>query len=175
MSGLVAVNVSASDNVGVTKVDLRVNGATVATDTAAPFAFSWDSTKIANGMATLTAVAYDAAGNTGTSTSVSVNVANTTISVADTTPPVVTILSPGAGSIKSNGTVSISTSASDNKGAAGITQSLYIDGALTATVTGASLAYSWNVNRVAAGTHTVKIVASDAAHNSSSASVLVTK
>jgi hypothetical protein len=173
VTGLVAVNVSASDNVGVTKVDLRVNGTTVATDTATPFAFTWDSTKVANGMATFTAVAYDAAGNAGTSASVSVNVANST--VADTTPPVVAIVSPTAGSIKSHGALTITTSASDNLGSAGISQSLYIDGTLVATAAGSSLSYSWNVSKVASGSHTLKIVATDAARNAATTSLLVTK
>jgi hypothetical protein len=175
VSGLVVVSVAATDNVGVTKVELRVNGATVATDTLAPYSFTWDSTKVANGMVTLTAVSYDAAGNSHASTPVSVNVANATVITTDITPPTVRLLSPGTGSIKGKGSVTISTSAADNLGAAGITQTLYIDGALTATATGSSLSYSWSVNRVAAGSHTIKIVATDAARNAASASVVVTK
>jgi hypothetical protein len=76
VSGLVNVNMSASDNVGVIRADLKVNGTVVATDTTAPFGFSWDSAGVANGSATLTVVAYDAAGNAGASPSVTVNVAN---------------------------------------------------------------------------------------------------
>lgn len=76
VSGLVAVNFSASDNVGVVRADLKVNGTVVATDTSAPFGFSWDSAGVADGSATLTVVAYDAAGNAGASPSVTVNVAN---------------------------------------------------------------------------------------------------
>jgi thermitase len=174
VSGLVSVNVNASDNVGVTKVELRVNGALYATDTSGPFGFSWDSTKVANGMATLTAVAYDAAGHSATSAPISVNVANATTTI-DTAPPVVQIVSPGSGAIKAKGSVSISTSASDNSGSAQVTQSLYVDGVLKATVTGSSLAYTWNLNKVASGSHTIKVVATDAAKNTSSASVQVTK
>jgi len=76
VSGLVAVNMAASDNVGVVRADLKVNGTVVATDASAPFGFTWDSAGVANGMATLTVVAYDAAGNAGASPSVAVNVAN---------------------------------------------------------------------------------------------------
>jgi subtilisin family serine protease len=181
VSGLVSVDVAATDNVGVSKVEFRVNGATVATDTMSPYGFSWDSKSVANGMATLTAVAYDAAGNPASSAPVSVNVANATsvpppISpVADSTPPVVQILSPASGSIKAKGSVSISASASDNSGTAGITQTLYIDGVPKATAGGASLSYGWNVNKVGSGPHTIQIVATDAVGNSSSASVQVTK
>lgn len=174
VSGLVAVNVTASDNVGVAHVDLQVNGSTVATDTASPFSFSWDSTGVANGMANLVAIAYDAAGNHAGSTTVSVNVANVTAPVvADTTPPTVVIVNPVAGKV--SGTVSVSVNASDNNGAAGITQSLYIDGVLKAKGTGGTLGYSWNTRKVAAGTHTLQAIATDAAGNKSSASVQATK
>jgi thermitase len=177
VSGIVPVNLSASDNVGVTKVELRVNGALAATDTASPFAFSWDSTKSANGMATFTAVAYDAAGNSTTSAPVAVNVANTTATAptTDTTAPVVNIVSPGSGQLKRKGGVTISTSASDNLGEAGITQSLYIDDVLQTKVIGGSLSYSWNVGKVSPGSHTIKVVAVDKSNNASSASMVVSK
>jgi len=177
VSGLVPVSVSAADNVGVTKVELRVNGATVATDTASPYAFSWDSTRVANGMASLTAVAYDAAGHATTSTAVAVNVANvtTTTIVSDTAPPVVAFTSPKTGSIKGKGGVTVTTSASDNNGSAGITQTLYVDGVLAASVTGASLTYSWNVTKLATGAHTLKVVATDAAKNAATTSIQISK
>ena len=173
VSGLVPVNVTATDNVGVAKVELRVNGSLVATDTASPYSFSWDSTKVANGMANLTATAYDAASNSATSTSVSVNVANTV--VADMTPPSVVITSPTASAVKGIGSVTIAASASDNSGTAGLRQSLYIDNVLKATVTGGSLSYSWNLKGVATGSHSIKVVATDAAGNGTSTTKAITK
>jgi hypothetical protein len=76
--GTAAVNATASDNVGVTKVELYVDGALKSTDTTAPYSFSWDSTSVANGSHSLTAKAYDAALNVGTSTAVGVTVNNPT-------------------------------------------------------------------------------------------------
>jgi len=67
VSGLVSVSVNASDNVGVSRVELRVNGSALATDTSAPYAFSWDASKLANGSYTLSASAFDAAGNRSSS------------------------------------------------------------------------------------------------------------
>jgi hypothetical protein len=175
VSGLVLVDVSASDNLAVTKVELRVNGGIVATDTAAPYQFSWDTAAFANGAATLTAVAYDAAGNSRTSSGVNVNVANNVAPpVADTTPPTVTILSP-ANTASVSGTVTVSVSAADNNGAAGISQSLYIDGVLKASGTGASLLYRWNTRKLAPGSHTVEAVAQDAAGNRTSTKILVAR
>jgi len=174
VGGLAAVDVSASDNVGVAKVELRVNGATVATDVSAPYQFSWDTSKVANGSASLTAIAYDAAGNSASSASVAVNVANSTTSVAaDTTPPVVNISNPGNGAVVS-GSVSIAASASDNSGSAGVTQTLYIDGAQKASAAGGSLTYKWNVRKASSGAHTIQVIARDAAGNSSTISVGVT-
>ena len=175
VSGLVAVNVSATDNVGVARVELQVNGATIAIDSIAPYGFTWDSTGGANGMTTLKALAYDAAGNVASSTAVSVNVANavSTPVLADTTPPLVTIVNPVAGAVAGN--VSVSVQASDNSGAAGISQQLFINDVLKASSSGAALSYSWNTRKVSSGAHILKAVARDAAGNSSTVSVTVTR
>lgn len=172
VSGLAAIDVSASDNVGVTKVVLKVNGNVVATDTASPFQFSWDTTTVANGMANLVAVAYDAAGNSTSSTSVAVNVANAV--VADTTPPSVAIVNPGNGS-KVSGNVSVGVSASDNSGVAALIQQLFLDGKLVASGTGGALSYAWNTRKSASGAHTLTAVAQDAAGNKTTTSIQVTK
>lgn len=172
VSGLVAVDATASDNVGVTRVDLLVNGKVVASDLSGPFGFSWDSRTAANGMATLSTVAYDAAGNKTTSSPVAVNVANAV--VADTQAPAVALLNPADGASVS-GTVAISASASDNNGAAGLTQVLYIDGKQMASASGGLLSYSWNTRKLASGSHSVSVRATDAAGNSSTTTVSVTR
>lgn len=65
VADLVPVSVTATDNTGVTEVVLYADGQQVAVDDAAPFDFSWDSTPRANGDVTLSAHAFDAAGNEG--------------------------------------------------------------------------------------------------------------
>lgn len=67
---------TATDNVGVTKVELYINGQLKGTDTSSPYSFSIDTKTLANGSTTLQTKAYDAAGNIGTSTAVTVNVKN---------------------------------------------------------------------------------------------------
>ena len=67
------------------------------------------------------------------------------------------------------------TNATDNAGAPGINQALYIDGILVARSTGSSLAYSWNTRKVALGTHTIQAIATDAAGNKASTSIQVTR
>ena len=58
-----AVDVSASDNVGVTKVELYVDGALADTKTAAPFSFT-TSSSLSNGAHTIETRAYDASNTT---------------------------------------------------------------------------------------------------------------
>lgn len=176
VSGTTSVSISASDNVGVGKVELWVNGSLHATDSTSPFGFSWDTSKVANGNATLQARAYDAAGNVGASSTVTVNVANTTVStVADTTPPVGRFVNPANGSTVPSGTVKVSAQASDDSGSSGMTLRLLINGGQVATATGGSLSYNWNTRRIPKGSYTLTLQASDAAGNASSTSVTVAR
>ena len=82
VSGTVNVGSSASDNVGIWTVDFQVDGVVQATDTTSPYSYAWDSTTVANGQHTLTAIATDLAGRTASS-SVTVTVGN---GVAATAP-----------------------------------------------------------------------------------------
>jgi hypothetical protein len=91
----------------------------------------------------------------------------------DITAPVVQITSPPPGHV--TGTVTITVQSSDDSGAPGITNELYIDGILVASNNGASLSYKWNTQKVTKGTHTIKAIAKDAAGNTASTSVQVTK
>ncbi len=76
VSGTVAVTAAATDDIGVTKVELYADGGIVATDTAAPYSFNWDSLSLADGRHGLAAKAFDAAGNTAWSPTVRVFVRN---------------------------------------------------------------------------------------------------
>ncbi len=78
VSGTVAVAATATDAVGVTKVEFFLDGALQATDTTAPYSWSWATAGSANGSHSLVAKAHDAAGNVGTSATVSVTVGNVT-------------------------------------------------------------------------------------------------
>ncbi len=72
----VAVTVTASDDVAVTRVELFANGRFIASRSAPPYAFTWDSRRETNGNATLVARAYDRAGNATDGTAVTVTVSN---------------------------------------------------------------------------------------------------
>ena len=77
VSGMIAVAAGASDNVGLLGVQFYLDGAPLGAEvTTAPYAVSWNSTTASNGSHTLTAVARDATGNHGTSTTVTVHLRN---------------------------------------------------------------------------------------------------
>ncbi len=78
VSSVVSVTASASDNVGVTKVEFWLDGVLKSTDTTSPYAWSWDTATATNGAHSIQAKAYDAANNIGSSTSISVTVSNGT-------------------------------------------------------------------------------------------------
>src|SRR5207244_1334781 len=75
VSGAMNVSATASDNLGVDGVELRLDGANLGAEvTAAPYAVSWNTTSVKNGSHALTAMARDAAGNRTTSSPVTVTV-----------------------------------------------------------------------------------------------------
>ena len=76
VSGSVNVTVNATDNVGVARVDLKVNGQVVASDTTAPWSFAWNSTSVADGSSSITAVAVGCRRQQRASTAAVVTVAN---------------------------------------------------------------------------------------------------
>jgi hypothetical protein len=171
VSGTVSVSANASDNVGVAGVQFRLDGANLgAEDTTAPYSASWNTTTVSNGNHTLTAVARDAAGNQTTSAAVTVTVSN---AAADTTPPSVSISAPAQGATVS-GSVTVSATASDNVGVAGV--QFQLDGvSLSAEDTVAPYSISWDTATASNATHTLTAVARDAAGNrATSASVSVT-
>jgi fibronectin type 3 domain-containing protein len=166
VSGKVSVIASASDNVTVSKVEFYVNGILQATDTASPYAYSWDTTALATGTYTLLAKAFDAAGNVGQSNSVAVTV------IKDTTAPVVLLTAPG-NNYTVSGIVAITASASDN--AVVSTVEFYSNGTLLFASNIAPYAFNWNTASVVNGSYTLMAKAYDNSGNSKqSANVSVT-
>lgn len=160
VSGDINITATASDNISVTGVQFKVDGANFgAEDLVAPYAIPWNTTTLANGNHVLSAVARDAAGNTATS-----EVVVTVNNVVDEEPPVVTINNPVAGTV--NGLINITATASDNTAVAGV--QFQLDGAnLGAEDLLAPFTTSWNTALVGNGSHTITAIARDAAGNTS--------
>ncbi|MDH3894827.1 MAG: S8 family serine peptidase [Chromatiales bacterium] len=170
VSGLVPVDINASDNFGVEKVDLLVDGLTVATDTTAPFQFSWDSVDHADGEAKISARAVDVHGNRSESARVTVNVMNGGEQIDDTVAPSVRIESPGQGATVS-GNVSLRAAATDEIGVTML--SITINGQTRCAGDAPTLSCSWNTRKLAAGTYTIGATAKDAAGNTGTTAISV--
>jgi hypothetical protein len=77
VSGTTTVSASAlDDGSGVASVTFAVDGTTLGSVSASPYSLAWDTTKVPNGTHVLTARAVDRAGNTKTSSAVTVTVDN---------------------------------------------------------------------------------------------------
>lgn len=85
-SGTITLSATASDNVGVTKVEFWVDGALKGTLTAPPYSMTLDSRSLPNGTHSLVAKAFDAAGNTASSTPVSFEILNAGASFSEVEP-----------------------------------------------------------------------------------------
>jgi N,N-dimethylformamidase beta subunit-like protein/uncharacterized protein DUF4082/Big-like domain-containing protein len=156
----VTVSATASDNLSLAGVQFKIDGANLgAEDTASPYSIAWNSTLTSNGTHTLTAVARDAAGNLTTSAPVTVTVFN-----ADTVPPAVSISSPLNGATV-HGIVTVSASASDNQGIAGV--QFLIDGATVGSeITTPPYSITWDTTALANNsTHTLAARARDTSNN----------
>lgn len=169
VSGTVSVSATASDNVKVTRVEFYVNGVLSSTVVTAPYGYSWVTTTVANGLYSITAKAYDAAGNIGYSSSITVAVNNP---VADTTAPTVSISAPFNNSTVS-GTIPVAAAATDNVAVSKV--EFYVNGVLQTTDTVPPYSFNWNSTSALNGSNNLIARAYDAAGNTgTSSTVLVT-
>ena len=167
ISNTINVVASASDNVGVSKVEFYVDNVLKSTDTTQPsYSYSLNTATLSNGSHTIKATAYDAANNQS-SAQVSVTVDNT---AEDTRPPSVSITSPSNGaSVK--GIITVEVSASDNIGVSRV--EMYVDDTLKGTDTASPYSFTLDTKRIQNGLHSIMVKAFDGAGNSAISSISV--
>lgn len=163
LRGSVTLAATASDTVGVARVEFHDGATLLGTDSTAPYSMSWSTSSATNGAHTLTVKAFDGAGNVTTSAGVAVTLDNTAPTAA---------LSAPAYNAYVGGTVLISATASDNLG---VTQvEFYAESTLIGTDTSAPYEVSWNSTSMADGLRVLKAKAHDAAGNTATSSIVVT-
>jgi hypothetical protein len=163
--GTITVNVTATDDVGVTQVELLVDGTVRGTDTSPPYSFALDTTLLGAGAHELLARASDAAENTGLSSTVSIVVDNVAPSVSITAPPA---------NASVTGNVTVSANAADTPSGVALVE-FFADGAPIGSDSTAPYSVVWNTATVIPGAHTLSARASDLAGNQTlSANVPVT-
>jgi hypothetical protein len=113
VTGLVNVDVQASDRNGISRVTLSVDGVVIATDATAPYSLPWDSRPVGNQVRkTLVVTAYDRAGLSATT-----QVVVTSRNIRDVKAPTVRVLAPRANAfVPVAGTLTVQIDARDNVG-----------------------------------------------------------
>ncbi len=171
ISGSSMLTATASDNVGVTKVEFYQGTTLLGEDTTSPYSYTWNLGAVADGSYTLSAKAYDAAGNIGISGNVTVTV--NAAAPADTTLPVVSFTAPTNAQTVSGSSVNLAATASDNSGT--VTKVEFYQGTtLLGEDTTSPYSYTWNTTSLTNGSYTLNAKAYDAAGNIGTASVTVT-
>lgn len=169
VQGLTTVDVTATDDLRVGKVELYADGQLVAMDGVAPFQFTWDGSKASSTHTVFTAKAYDAAGNVG-SAEVQVQTQPGVRKSFDKKPPTIHLASPHAAApgkpIRVSGDFRINATARDKQ--ALDTVRLSLDGQPLAVVRNGTFAYVWNSRSVSNGRHVLRLSALDIAGNSKS-------
>ncbi|OEU75948.1 MAG: alkaline serine protease, partial [Desulfuromonadales bacterium C00003093] len=160
----ISISATANDNVAVEKVEFRINGTLLATDTSAPFAATWNTSEATSGYYTIEVKAFDSSGNSSPADSVQVIIEEIieVIEVIDNLPPMVTILSPSNGSTLTDKTT-VTASAADENGVAEM--KIYVDGVLKTTKTADSIIWRWNTRKLSSGTYEIRVEAKDSAGN----------
>lgn len=167
VSGVIAINVGAIDNVGVAKIELYMNDRLSGTALSAPTVFTWDTRTQPDGIYKLQARAFDITGNVAASVPVTVTVKNI---LPDLVAPTVDILSPQAGSTIS-GIAQIEVAAQDDGTLAEV--QCYLGDTLIGSSAQAPAVFSWNTTACPDGTHTLRARAVDAAGNHAEVSRII--
>jgi hypothetical protein len=165
VQGSVPVEVSATDNVGVTKVEIAVDGGSPVVLTSEPWQYAWDTTLLGEGPRTLSATAYDAAGNHA-SKEITV-----TVQGPDAVNPVVYFLSPLDGDAV-QGETPIEVFASDDRGVVAKVE-IVVNGELKATLTSEPWEWSWDATGLDGGPYTLAVTAYDPSDNHASQEITV--
>jgi hypothetical protein len=85
IKGNITISANVTSSVSVNKVDFYVDGNIIGSDNTSPYSYAWDSKTVIDGSHTLSVIATDSNGKTGTA-AISTNVVNTVSS----TPPSLT-------------------------------------------------------------------------------------
>ena len=170
VSGTIQISVSASDNVGIQRIDLFVDGVMIYSSGVVPIQYYWNTASFSNGLHELTATAFDAANNSGSKT-ITVNVAN---SGNDASIPAITINSPTSNPTHSTNksTITLSGSAFDD---VGIEKVFWVnDQGIGGNAVGTT---SWSISAIplVEGDNVIIVIAKDSANNIATDKITVTR
>ena len=167
VSGNVEILIAASDNIGVSSVDLYINGENIISLTDSPYTYDWDTENYSeDNQHFISAKINDGDGNFYNVQPIAVTV-NNDPSANDNTPPVIAILSPVTGTMVSD-SVEVRIYAQDNIGVEQVF--LTIDDTLEVTLTDSPYVYLWNTYEYPnESTHLISAIATDSNNNQTTA------
>ncbi|MBI5821709.1 MAG: S8 family serine peptidase [Verrucomicrobia bacterium] len=153
--GRVSIVLNATDDVAVTRTECFLDNRLIGSRRGSAATFALDTTLVSDGIHTLQARAYDAAGNAGVSPTVNIVVQNIVSGIG----PTVAITSPANGStVSSQQRITVKASETGHR----ITEvDVYIDGWYAGYSRQANPVFIWNTSNLARGTHTLQAVAWD--------------
>jgi hypothetical protein len=162
--GPTTVTVDATDDLLVGYVQVLIDGTPVGGPlTSAPYVATWDAGAVSEGPHVLSAVAFDASGNSA-NTAITVNV--------DNIAPSVTLTSPAAGTVYLASTALLSAEAADNDVIMGV--QFAVDGVpFGPEFMVEPFAVDWDCTTAADGIHSLSATARDRSGNHSASAVSV--
>jgi hypothetical protein len=176
VSGVIVIQASATDNIGVRKVEFYIDGEKVGDDLESPYEYVWNTDVLQyNSTHTIQAKAYDYADNIGVSTKIKVT-------IGDTQAPQVSIANLKHGDTVS-GIVTIEANVVDKvspakkiiqKAPSGIQKvEFYIDDILVKIDTEYPYTYDWDTTQYANKNHKITVIAYDNLNHTGSTSIEV--
>ena len=166
VSGNVEILISAFDNIGVSSVDLYINGENIISLTNAPYSHLWNTDNtIEDSQNFISAKINDEQGNSFNVPPIAVTV-NNDPTINDNIPPVISILSPVSGTTVGD-SVEVQIYAQDNIGIDHVL--LMIDG-IEYTLNDSPYVYLWNTYSYPNNsTHLISAIAIDSSNNQTTA------
>ena len=149
ISGLVQIQVSASDNTGISNVNFLINGILESTDETDPYTYDWNTNNEEDEIEHLIQVnILDINDNQTSLGPIAVYVDNDSLPANDNIPPIISMLYPLSGQTV-GGNVTIETFVSDNHGILEV--KFYINNILSATVIDSPYSYNWDTTTLVSG------------------------
>jgi hypothetical protein len=170
VTGNITLSASATDNMGVTKVDFLIDGSLVGSVTSSPYNLPWNSTAVTDGTHSLQSRGYDAAGNAGSSPSVAFTVSNQTPGTSSSLSVAITSPSNG-GTVPRNQRVTIGAAAKDTVAVTKV--EFYVNSSLLGTATTQPYNYPWKVPGKK-GQYNIQAKAYDSAGRTAAQAITVT-
>jgi len=156
LSKSVIGKITATDNIGVVRIEVYKDGTLFGSSETSRYSFSWDTTKENNGPHTFIAVAYDAANNRSSNL--------VTVEVQNVAPPSIAIIAPAPGAAIDTPWFNLISQVRSNAPVSMV--QFKLDGLdIGPQLRNGLLSLTWDTTSATAGNHTISAVVTDTLGN----------